>query len=399
MSETRSNNLWLFLEFVAKRRGLIVGMVVLATLVSIVIALLLPKWYRSTVLLLPPKDITTAIPELSRLAEAVSVTEGLSLPSRVTPTHIYARMLRGRGIADTLIDRFDLKARYDVSSSFAAYEALMAHSDFRVTEEGLLAIGVEDRDAKVAADLANAFVVELERMNREIVSGRARSNREFLQERLDQVQAELDTARDHLQAFQMENRTIDFDQQTRLAIEQAISLKVSLAKIELDLKMKEQRLGKDNTELQELRRRREIVSGQIQQLEQENPDSSFFSLPVASIPALKGQYEVLYSRVRVNESLYNLLLRQLEQAKIQENDRSSTIAVLEEARPPELRHRPRRAFIVVSTFVLAAIFSVLLAACLEYLARLKEQRPEDYRRALLFIHAYLGWLPGIRKMK
>ncbi|MDH4156978.1 MAG: lipopolysaccharide biosynthesis protein, partial [candidate division Zixibacteria bacterium] len=60
MSETRSNNLWLFLEFVAKRRGLIVGVVVAATVVSIVVALLLPKWYRATVLLLPPKDVTTA---------------------------------------------------------------------------------------------------------------------------------------------------------------------------------------------------------------------------------------------------------------------------------------------------------------------------------------------------
>ena len=111
MNETRSNNLWLFLEFVARRRGLILGLVVVATVVSVVVALLLPKWYRATVLLLPPKDSTTAIPELSRLAEAFSVTEGLSLPSRVTPTHVYARLLKGRGIADTLAARFDLKNR------------------------------------------------------------------------------------------------------------------------------------------------------------------------------------------------------------------------------------------------------------------------------------------------
>ena len=399
MNETRSGNLWLFLEFVARRRGLIVGLVVVATLVSVVVALLLPKWYRATVLLLPPKDSTTAIPELSRLAEAFSVTEGLSLPSRVTPTHVYARLLKGRGIADTLAARFDLKNRYEAATSFAVHEALMAHSDFRVTEEGLLTIAVEDRDPQVAADMANAFVGELERVNREIVAGRARSNRRFLQERLEQVKEELDAARDQLQAFQMEHRAIDFDQQTRLAVEQAIMLKVRLAEVELELKMKEPELGRDNAELQELRRRREILTGQIQQLEQVNPDSSFFSLPVASIPALRGQYEVFYSRVRVNESLYNLLLKQLEQAKIQENDRSATITVLEKARPPELRSRPQRAFIVVSTFVVSLVVAVLLAAFLEYLARLREQRPEDYQRALLFIHAFLGWLPGIKKTK
>ncbi|MDH4157481.1 MAG: hypothetical protein OEW00_09440, partial [candidate division Zixibacteria bacterium] len=350
-------------------------------------------------LLLPPKDITTAIPELSRLAEAVSVTEGLDLPSRVTPTHVYARLLRGRRITDTLAGRFDLKGRYDAATSFEVHEALMAHSDFRVTEEGLLTIEVEDRDPQVAADLANAFVGELERVNREIVSNRARSNRQFLEERLAQVKQELDSAREQLQAFQMEHRAIDFDQQTRLAVEQAISLKVRLAEVDLNLRMKEPKLGRDNAELQELRRRHEILVGQIQQLEQVNPDSSFFSLPIASMPALKGQYEVFYSRVRVNESLYNLLLKELEQAKIQENDHSATITILEEARPPELRSRPQRAFIVVSTFVLSLIISVLLAACLEYLAHLKEQRPDDYRRALLFVNAFLGWLPGIKKTK
>ena len=40
-----------------------------------------------------------------------------------------------------------------------------------------------------------------------------------------------------------------------------------------------------------------------------------------------------------------------------------------------------------------------LAAWLEYLVRLHDNSPEDYDRVHMFISAYLGWLPGIKKAR
>jgi tyrosine-protein kinase Etk/Wzc len=391
------NNLWLFLEVLARRRSLILGLVIIVTLVAVIVASVLPKWYTATVLLLPPKEVTNAIPELSRMADIVSVTGGLTLPMMATPADVYVRMLQSRTVADSIIDRFNLMARYDTELRHYTYEALANHAKFRVTDEGLVEISFEDKDPRLAADVANAFVDELERVSRQITYGRARLNREFIEGRLGQVKSELEEARRNLEDFQMTHKTIDFDQQTRLAVEQAISLKVALSQTELELRMKEQTLSKDNAELAELRQKRDVTRGLIRQLEKTNPDSSFFSLPVSSMPALKGQYQALYSRVGVNESLYNLLLGQLEQAKIQENDRSSAISVLDRAQPPEVRSRPRRTLIVVGAFTLSLVFAALLAAFLEYFSRLRRQSPEDYDRAVLFVHSFLGWLPGIRR--
>ncbi|HSG69549.1 MAG TPA: GNVR domain-containing protein, partial [Planctomycetaceae bacterium] len=243
------------------------------------------------------------------------------------------------------------------------------------------------------------FVDQLVALNERIAADRARSNRDFIFARLDEVRSALDSARSGLERFQMENKAIDFDQQTRLAIEQAATLKVSLAEVELKLALKEKKLGKDNAELIELRREREIIRGQLDRLETTNPDSSFFSLPVASIPSLKGQYEQLYSAVQVNETLYDLLLRQSEQAKIAENDKGSTISVLDRAVPPEEKSRPRRGRIVIGAFVIAFILSILIAAIIDYVARLENLSPENYRRAQAFIGAFFGWLPGIKKRK
>lgn len=339
------------------------------------------------------------IPELSQLAEVTSVTQGLDLPVMVTPSDIYARMLTSRTITDTIIDRFDLVNRYDVRNRKKALEELMYLSRFFVTDEGLIEIAVEDTDPDTAAAMANMFVDELIRLNEKIAADRARSNRDFIGDRLGEVKMALDSARSRLEEFQMENKAIDFDEQTRLAIEQAATLKVSLAEVELKLALKEKKLGKDNAELIELRREREVIRGQLDRLETTNADSSFFSLPVASIPSLKGQYEALYSSVRVNETLYDLLLRQSEQAKIAENDKGSTISVLDRAVPPEEKSRPRRSRIVAGAFVISLILSILIAATIDYVARLADVSPDDYRRAQSFIGAFFGWLPGIKKSK
>jgi uncharacterized protein involved in exopolysaccharide biosynthesis len=317
----------------------------------------------------------------------------------VTPSDVYARILRSRTIADRVIEQFDLQKRYETSTRVETYEALFAHSKFSVTEEGLLSISVEDKEPQVAADMANAFVAEINRVNQEIMVGRARKNREFIETRLLQVRSELDSSRSALEAFQKKFRAVDFDEQTRLAIEQASNLKVSLAQVDLDLQIAEQSLGKDHPDLLQRRQRRAILIQQLEDLEKGGRDSSYFSLPVASIPALRGQYEMLYSRVRVSEGLHTTLLEQLERAKIQESNESPTISVLDPARVPELRSRPRRTLIVGGTFALSFLFSIFIAAIFEYLDRLRVNKPEDYERAMYVAGAFFGWVPGIKRQR
>lgn len=396
MSEPETNNFWSLLEIVARRRALVITLVLVCTLAAAIVSLVLPKWYEAQALLLPPKDVSSTIDQLSKLSEVVSVTGGLNLPVMVTPSDIYARILQSRSVTDAIVDRFKLMQRYDTKTQQDTYLTLMKHCNFRVTAEGLLAINVEDKDPKTAADMANAFAEQINIVNQDIVSSRARRNREFIEQRLTQVKAELDSSRTALEAFQKENRAVDFDEQTKLAIDQATNLKVAEAQLDLDLQVSERMLGQDNPELIEKRQRRDIIHKQLQTLENGGVDSSYFSMPVSQIPTLKGKYQMLYSSVRVGESLYNLLLEQLERAKIQEKEESPTITVLDQARIPEVRSRPQRTLIVGAAFVLSLLASLFLVALLEYMDRMRRQRPEEYSKARFVIDAFFGWLPGVR---
>jgi len=396
MSEQSSHNVWLFLESVARRRGLIFTIVILATLAAVVVSLLLPKWYSATALLLPAPEQ----PGGSGLAELTQValfTRDAHFPGMITTNDIYARMLKSRRILDKVIEQFDLKTRYGTTNMTGTYEALQNRATVRVTDEGMLSISVEDRDPRIAADMATAFVEQLVLLNRELLSATATENREFIQERLNDVTAQLDSARTQLEEFQVANRAVSFDDQTRLALDRAVGLKIAQASLELEIEMSEEVMGKDNPDLVAMKKRLSIINDQLDRLEWGGGDSSFFSLPVSAVPSLRGKYESLYTRVKVHESLYQTLLDLLEKARIQEKERSPSIAVLDWPTVPDLRSRPQRSLIVAATFGCALIFAFLLAVLLEYLRRMRENRVEDYHRLLFFVNAFFGWIPGVKK--
>jgi len=397
MNGESNTNVWVFLELLARRRGLIFTLVFLVTVAAAVISLLLPEWYTATALLLPPPDESTR-GGLSALAEIATYTGGVRLPGLVTPNDVYARMLRSRRISDRIIEKFNLRDSYGASSATAVYLVLADRTAVGVTDEGLLSVSVEDRDPQTAADMATAYVEELIALNRELLSTTAREKREFIEERLAAVRRQLDSARQALESFQLEHRTVNLDQQARLALDQAVELKVDQANLELDIQMSEKTLGRQHPDLVTKRDRLGLINQQLSRLEWGGSnDSSFFSVPISAIPGLRGQYESLFARVRVNESLYETLLELYEQARIQEQESSPTIAVLDWPRVPDVRSRPQRTIIVLAAFVCSLIGAIFLAAWLEFVGRMRDTRNEDYERLMVFARAFFGWVPGIKR--
>ncbi len=399
MSSKSDANLWLMLEVLSHRRNLILGVVVSATVISVIISLILPKWYTAKAVLLPPKDFSLSLGSRGSIDEVLSLTRGLDLPVMVTSSDVYARVLKSTTIAGRIIEDFDLQSRYDTDNKNETYDALMDHAKFLVSDEGLLEIAVEDTDPQVAADMANAFVVVLDEINRSIVTERVGLTRAFLEKRIKQVRAELDSSRVAFENFQIEHHAIDFDEQIRLAIDQAVVLKADLAKLDIDIEVLSQTHSPQHSEVLRMKQRRETIVRQLSLMERTNPDSSFFSLPVADIPRIKGQYEDLYSHVKVGERLYELVLEQLEQVKLEQQQSTPTLSVLDHAIPPLIKSSPKRVLIVTGTAVLSLLFSLLLAVFLEYLQKLQTESPEDYKRVMYFISSYFGWLPGVAKRK
>lgn len=395
-TQPSGTNIWSFLEAIARRRGLIVTIVLLSSVVAAGIALILPKWYAASALMLPtPEESANAT--LAELTQTMLYRGESYVPGTITANDVNARMLKSRRIAERLIARFNLMDRFNTTNYTATYQALHKRTQIRLTEEGLLEVRYEDRDPQAAAEIATGFVEELIELNRDLRSSSARERREFIEARLSDVRKKLDSARQQLQDFETSNRTVSFDEQTRLVINQAVSLKVKKANLELEIEMGEKTMGKENPALVDTRNRLGIINRQLEQLEEGNNDSSYFAFPISEVPRLRNQYSMLLSQVQVNQSLYQSLLELLQQAHIMEEEQSPTIAVLDWPAVPDLRSRPQRTLIVLFTFVGSFLFAVFLALVLEYVGRLRNQNVEDYNRLVYVAGAFFGWLPGVKK--
>jgi len=395
--EEKEFNLWKLLEVVALRLRFILIFVLSITLAAVVVSFLLPKWYQATTLALPPKEEGFNLGHSGSLEEMISLTSGLQLPIMATPSDIYARMLSSRTLAERVIKANDLDKYYDLVLGEDLYAKLQKRSRFRVTPEGLLEISFTDKSAAMAARIANSFAAELDGLSREIATSRARTAREFIENRLVIVSRELDSARMALKEFQDKYKAIDLDRQTQLAIESAVGLKVDLAKSEIELNVKEKSLSPNHPDLVLLRRRIEEIKKQINALETGGSSNSYLSLPISEVPLLKIKYAELTSQLLVSESLYKVLSEQYEQARIQEKIDAPTVSILDKAYPPELAIRPQKRIIVAVAFFISLILAVFLALFLNYLENLKLNSPENYKRARFFYSTFLGWLPGIKK--
>jgi uncharacterized protein involved in exopolysaccharide biosynthesis len=73
--------------------------------------------------------------------------------------------------------------------------------------------------------------------------------------------------------------------------------------------------------------------------------------------------------VKYQETMFELLAKQFEMAKIDEARDSSLVQVLDEAVEPEVRSRPRRKQIVLLAAVVALLSGIGLAFVVEWAAR------------------------------
>lgn len=396
MEETRFN-LWKLLEVIALRIRFIAIFVTIITILSIIISLLLPRWYEASALLLPPKEDGFDL-GWSGGEDIFSLTSGIRLPVMATPSDLYARILESRQLAERVAENNNLCLYYDIDSLNEVMKVMTHRASFSVTPEGMLEISYIDRDARMASKITNSYADELDKMTRELASSRATVTREFIASRLDEVSQDLDSARAALQEFQDQNKAIDLDKQTQLAIESAVGLKVDLANSEIELNVKEQTLSPTHPDVIGLRRRINEIKKQINSLEFGGGDSTYLNLPISKVPGLKIQYTKISNRLKVSETLYQILSEQYEQAKIAEKMMAPTISILDRAYPSDLAVKPQKRKIVIFTFILSLIIALFLVLFLHYLDNLKSKSPEDFARLNLFYRTLFGWLPGIKKV-
>lgn len=366
-------NLLDYVEVIAKRWRMIAKVTLGAFVLSIAIAMMLPKIYSSTALILPPQQDSGMMGLMSAMSGGMAGLAG-DLLGKGTTADLYVGILNSRAVKDALIDRFKLMEVYEQKYRLDTYKALEKKAAISAgKKDGIISITVEDKDPKLAADLANAYADELGKLTIKLNITGAGKNRGYLEDRLVKAKADLTKAEEALKTFQSANKAFDVPEQAKASIHGVAQLKAQLAVQEVQLAGMRSRFTDTTQEVIDAKAAISKLKAQMVQFEGSGRGSSIPS--VGSVPELGQEYVRLMREFKVQEAIFELLTKQYEMARMSEAKDVDGVQIIQKATVPDKKSKPKRSLIVLA-ITFAAGFGALLCA---FIREAGERMPEEDR--------------------
>lgn len=393
-AQTEISLLDITVVLVAHKRFLI-RFVLGAAVLAILIALLLPVRYEAKIVLLPPQQNSSMasallgqMGNLGGLGSLGALAGGLGLK---TPADMYVSLLTSRTVEDAMIQRFGLMAEYrekrmsDTRKEFERRTTAVAG-----TKDGLIRISIEDSDPKRAADLANGYVDEFRKLSESLAITEAARRRLFFDRELQQAKDELTVSEEAMRKTQQSTGVLQIDSQARSLIESAAVLRAQVVAKEVQIQGMRSFAAEDNPNLVLAKQQLAALQSQLEQIAGSHQDAgSDIVLSKGRVTQAGLEYLRRLRDLKYHETVFELLARELEIAKLDEAREGEIVQVVDAAVPPDRHSSPHRTLIVIGMTILAffvAVFWIIVRQGLERTFEL----PENRRRLEAIKHYWRG---------
>ena len=367
------------LTIIARKKFYIVGIPLLAGIIAGGLSLLIPNIYTGTASVLPPQQSQSGSSAILGQLGALGGMSGSALGLK-NPSDLYIGMLNSRTVADRIIDRFKLQSVYETKTLTDTRLTLSSSSTIGSGKEGIIVIDVKDKDPKRAAALANGYVEELQRLTQTLAITEASRRRLFFEKQLLQSKQLLVDAEVSLKVMQEKSGLIQLNGQAEALIKSSADLRAQIASKEVALSAMQTFATGSNPEY--MRARQELVGlrEQLKKMESGlNQGSGDLLVGSGRIPEAGLEYVRRVRDVKYAETIFELMSKQFEIAKLDEAKDSSIIQVLDVAIVPDKKSKPNRGVIVVSTILFVGILTMFWILASEFLRKMKEN-PAHLRR-------------------
>ena len=366
---------------ILKRKRFIIKFTLIVAVITALISLILPSIYRAETKMLPPQTSSStgmAAQLLSQLGGAAGALGGIA-PIK-TSGALFTELLKSNSVLDRVIDRFDLIKLYKTKTRENArnllLKSLKAEED---KKSGLISVKFEDKDPKRAAQIANAFIEELKNVNKGLAVSEASQRRLFFEEQLQDVKVSLAKAEEDMKTFQEKTGVLQAEAQAKAVIENIALLRAQIAAKEVELRVLKTYTTQNNPDLYKAEEGLKAMRAELAKLETKGGGGHNPLMPTGRMPSVGTEYLRKLRELKFNETLYELLLKQYELAKLDEARDATVIQVVDKAEPPEKRYKPKRRQMVMIATVCAFFVSIFAAFLMEFMEKTKSN-PENYER-------------------
>jgi uncharacterized protein involved in exopolysaccharide biosynthesis len=342
------------LVLLARHKRFILRFVLGAAVLATVVSFLLPVRYEAKIVVLPPQQNSSmGSALLGQLGNMGSLGSLASLASGglgiKNPADMYVSFLTGRTVEDAVIQRFNLMAEYrqkrmsDTRKEFESRATVVAGA-----KDGLIRISVEDRDPKRAAELANGYVDELRKLSASLAITEAARRRLFFEQQLQEAKDNLAGAEEAMKKTQQSTGVLQIDSQARALIESAAVLRAQVVAKQVQIQSMRSFAAEDNPRLLLAKQELAALQTQLERVAGSQHDTgSDINLSKGRVTESGMEYLNRFRDLKYHETVFELLAKEFEMAKLDEAREGSMVQVVDAAVPPDKKSFPPRVLIVV----------------------------------------------------
>lgn len=359
----------------AQRKWLILGWALVGLVIAIIAILRAPTLYQAEGTIMPPQQEQSSAAVLSQLGALTAFAGVGSNLGLKNPADLHIAILQTNLVAHHMVDRFHLMDAFKIPDRDGAAGMLRKHSKFAANKNGLIQITVEDEDPKRAAELVNGYADELFQQNNRLAIGAATQRRQFFQRQLAEEKDRLADAEIAMKQTQQSTGVLQLSGQAQNIIGQEANIQANITSHEVQLGALLSSSTEQNPDVVRLRTELTGLRAQLQQL-QKGTNGAMLSqqeFPGAGLQYIRKERDVQY-----HQTLYDLLARQLEAARIDEAKASPTVQVVDPPQVPKGKSWPKPFL-----FILVGLVLGTMCGCI--------------RCAVVYVYEYADTNPDLRE--
>ncbi|MEX0929685.1 MAG: GNVR domain-containing protein [Balneolales bacterium] len=320
-------------------------------IVTVVILLLLPFWYRSTATVVILQDggnsgLSAAISDMVPFTLGLQGMEGAEK---------YIGYLNTRKVVDQVIDEFDLMEAYAIESRDIARKAVRNNVSFNDRQDGSFTISfMYKNDPEKSAAIVNFMYDRIYTISLEVARAEASNYRNYLEDYFVTVSEQLEEDERRLMNIQQQTGIIELEDQARLAFETLSELETQRITSEIELDYLRTIVASDSPQIRRSEQKLNTLNNTIRDFRIAD-GTSFISLD--SLPEQGLEYLRAYRDVEVGNRVFEFIRLQYEEAMLEENKTSANLYLLDPAQPPDQKYKPKRAQILLIVMFFTGILS------------------------------------------
>ena len=354
---------------IGEEKRLIAIVTGVAAAIGLAAALLIPPTFTARTTLLPPQQSQSASSAVAASLGALAATAGLGAAFKA-PEELYIGLLTSDSVANDLVQRFNLKERYEVKLAQDARNVLAGSVRFIPDRKSsLITVEVDDKDPAFAAQLANAYVEELRKLMTRIAVTEAQQRRVYFEQQIERSKGDLARAELAVKQAQEKSGVISLDAQTQTSIAAAAQLRAQIVAREVQVRSLQPYAGPENPELRRLLSELAGLRAQLAKIEN-GPGDGAGPGAVDGAQALANVR--IFRELKYQEAIYSAMLQQLQLAKADEAKDAPLVQQVDSASPPERKSKPRRSVILVVSVALGLLVGLGWALLRRAVHRAKE---------------------------